>query len=180
MARHPSDPFPRYAQRLVRRFRVDDIDDFQSYRSDLDVGRYQGWNALRREDAELFLAKMGAAGFGRMGEWLQIAIADRATDALLGDIGIHLLDTAPRSAEIGFTIARSAQGRGLGLEAVSAAVTLLFEASEALRIEAVTDARNLPSIKLLERLGMRKERTQSAIFKGEPCEEIVYVLERVA
>jgi RimJ/RimL family protein N-acetyltransferase len=176
---YPSEPFPRYAERLVlRRFRPDDIDHFQDYRGDPEVGRFQGWVPMRCEDAGTFLAEMGAAEFGRVGAWLQIAIADPVADTLLGDIGIHLLDTAPRSAEIGFTLARSAQRRGFGLEAVRAAVALLFEANDVRRIECVTDRRNVPSIRLLRKLGMRHTNTRQALFKGEPCEEEVYVLAR--
>jgi RimJ/RimL family protein N-acetyltransferase len=54
----------------------------------------------------------------------------------------------------GFTLSRKSQGRGLATEAVRGAIYLIFERTPALRVHAVTDARNLPCIRLLERIGM--------------------------
>ncbi len=121
---------------------------------------------------------MAAAAFGVPGEWFQIAVADRSTDRLVGDIGICLRDDATRTAEIGFSLAPAAQRRGLGTEAVNAALALLFELETVERIEGITDARNMPSIRLLERVGMRLDRTQEALFKGEICIEHVYSIVR--
>jgi RimJ/RimL family protein N-acetyltransferase len=42
------------------------------------------------------------------------------------------------------------------------------------RIEAVTDARNLASIRLLRRLGFQLERTVDNVFKGAGCQEHVF------
>ena len=41
----------------------------------------------------------------------------------------------------------------------------------------ITDARNLASLRLLERLGFAPRETRSTVFKGEPCVEVVCVLE---
>ncbi len=125
-----------------------------------------------------FIAGMAAAAFGVPGEWFQIAVADRSTDRLVGDIGICLRDDATRTAEIGFSLAPAAQRRGLGTEAVNAAVALLFELETVERIEGITDARNMPSIRLLERVGMRLDRIRQALFKGEMCTEHVYSIAR--
>jgi RimJ/RimL family protein N-acetyltransferase len=121
---------------------------------------------------------MAAAAFGVPGEWFQIAVADRSTDRLVGDIGICLRDDPTRTAEIGFSVAPAAQRRGLGTEAVNAAVALLFELETVERIEGITDARNLPSIRLLERVEMRPDGIRQALFKGEMCIEHVYSIAR--
>jgi RimJ/RimL family protein N-acetyltransferase len=42
----------------------------------------------------------------------------------------------------------------------------------------ITDARNLASIALLERVGMRALEARHAIFRGEACVEVVYALPR--
>jgi RimJ/RimL family protein N-acetyltransferase len=46
-------------------------------------------------------------------------------------------------------------------------------------IRAVTDARNLASIGVLERAGFRFASQQPAVFKGEPCIEFVYRRRRI-
>ena len=42
---------------------------------------------------------------------------------------------------------------------------------------AIADARNQPSIALLERIGMRRVATERARFKGGWCDEHTYELE---
>ena len=172
-------PLPRTTARLLlRRFASADLLPFQAYRRDPEVGRYQGWSALEDDAAAAFIAGMTTAAFGVPGEWFQIAVADRSTDRLVGDIGICLRDDIARTAEIGFSVAPAAQRRGLGTEALGAALALLFELERVERIEGITDTRNMPSIRLLERVGMRLDRTQEALFKGETCTEHVYSIVR--
>ena len=172
-------PLPRHTARLLlRRFADADLLPFQAYRHDPEVGRFQGWSVLDNDAAAAFISSMATATFAVPGEWLQIAVADRSTDRLIGDIGICLRDDVARTAEIGFSVASAAQRRGIGTEAVSAALALLFESGKVERIEGITDARNTPSIRLLERVGMRLDGTREALFKGETCTEDVYSLLR--
>ncbi len=169
---------PRFTGRLVlRRFRGSDLARFQSYRCDPEVGRYQGWTAMDDAGAAAFIEAMTCAPIGVRGEWFQIAVADSATDALVGDIGIGFDKDRDGVAEIGFSMAPAAQGLGLGTEAVRGALAMLFEAG-ADSVEGITDVRNVPSIQLLERVGMRLVRVQEATCKGELCTEHVYGIAR--
>ena len=168
---------PRATDRLVlRRFLAQDLDRFQSYRCDPEVGRYQGWSAMDAAGAAAFLEAMATARFGVPGKWFQIAVADRSTNALVGDIGIGLDKDHASVAEIGFSMAPAAQRRGQGSEAVTGALALLFDSGWIDVVEGMTDARNIPSIRLLERVGMRLGRTRETLFKGEMCTEHVYSL----
>jgi RimJ/RimL family protein N-acetyltransferase len=174
-----ADPLPRESSRIVlRRLAPSDLERFQAYRADPETGRYQGWQPLPDVAAARFIAQMHAAPFGIAGEWFQLGIAERDTGALIGDIGVCVrMDPQPH-AEIGFTLAAAARGRGLATEAVRLVVDLLFEHTGVERIVAVTDARNGPSISLLERVGMRLHATAAALFRDEPCQEHLYVLDR--
>jgi len=172
------DPFPRMAPRvLLRRLAPADLEDFQAYRSDPEVARYQGWSSMSAAEASAFLAERGAAPFGRPG-WFQIGIAERATGRLVGDIGICLHRNEPEPAEIGFTLATPWQGKGLASEAVRETLALLFEHTAVVQVMAITDTRNLPAIRLLERVGFDLSRTIPAVFRGERCTEHVFVIER--
>jgi RimJ/RimL family protein N-acetyltransferase len=111
------------------------------------------------------------------GDWIQLAIADSAGDQLLGDIGIFLSEDG-RSGEIGFTLAPSAQGRGIATEAVRAALHLFFHLTSASRVLGITDARNAPSLRLLQRVGFRLTATRTVVFRGEECVEEVYEIHR--
>ena len=172
---------PRATDRLLlRRFAVGDLAHFQSYRRDPAVGRFQGWSAMDDATAAAFIAAMAAAPIGAPGEWVQIAVADRATGALVGDIGLCVRDAPAATAEIGFTMAPEAQGKGLGTEAVRGAIALSFDGTGIESIECITDARNAPSIRLLERIGMNLQHSREAQFKGETCTEHVYSITRSA
>jgi RimJ/RimL family protein N-acetyltransferase len=152
---------------------------FQAYRGNMQVRLYQDWELQTDPEAALFIADMRDAPLFAPGRWVQLGIADRGTDALLGDVGIRVVpDEAV--AEIGFTLAPAAQGAGLGTEAVREVIGLVFDRSTVEQILAVTDARNLPSIRLLERVGMRRIETVAVVFKGEQCAEHIYAIRRGA
>jgi aminoglycoside 6'-N-acetyltransferase len=150
---------------------------FQAYRTDAEVGKYQGWTPTSNEEALAFLTEMSLAEIFAPGKWVQLAIADRLSNNLIGDIGVCVATTG-EEAEIGFTLDSRSQGRGLATEALLALKELLFASTNIQRIVAITDTRNLASIRLLERIGMVRVRTESASFRGEPCEEHAYELAR--
>jgi aminoglycoside 6'-N-acetyltransferase len=171
---------PRHGNGVaLRRLQPGDLAAFQAYRADPDLGRYQGWSAMTDAEALAFLASVEAAPLFQPGEWMQIGIAEPGSLALLGDIGLFLSADATE-AEIGFTLARPAQGRGLASAAVRAALQLVFEATAVRRVLGTTDARNHASIRLLERVGMRRIEVREVEFRGERCVEWIHALERDA
>ena len=175
------DPLPRVGPRVVlRRLRPEDIADFQAYRGDPEVGRYQGWSPMSQAEAHAFIVEMGAATFGVVDQWVQIAISDRATDCLIGDIGVCLRADGRKHAEIGYSLAIGSQGKGLASEAVRAAILMLFESTDIDRVVGITDARNETSVRLLQRVGMTLQDTVNTLFRGEPCVEQVYAIRRDA
>lgn len=172
------DFLPRTAERIVlRRLTVDDLADFQAYRCDPDVARYQGWEATSDSEARAFLDANGKGRLLQPGEWCQIGIAAQPDARLIGDIGICLSDEA-REAEIGFSLNRQSQGKGLARAAVREAIQMVFDETSADRVIGITDARNLPSIRLLERLGFQKTDEIESIFQGEACTEYVFAISR--
>src|SRR4029077_3126060 len=113
---------PRFAGPVVlRRLAASDLGDFQHYRSDPSIGQYQGWTAMSEAEATAFLEEMSEVPLFRPDRWSQIAIADCVALRLVGDIGLFLREDG-REAEIGFTLRRESQGRGLGAAAVRAAI----------------------------------------------------------
>lgn len=162
---------------MLRRLSTADLADFQAYRHDEELGRYQGWLPTPDEQASAFLAEMNLAPFPNPGHWVQIGIAEPGYQRLIGDIGVFL-DLDANRAEIGFTLARIAQGRGVATAAVRRVVDLIFKCSTAERVIGITDARNLPSVRLMERIGMRRTETRKAVFRGDACVEHTYAVTR--
>jgi aminoglycoside 6'-N-acetyltransferase len=158
----------------LRKFRADDVARFHGYRSDPVLAVYQGWSPMAFPEAQAFVEEMCDVASLRLGEWIQLAIADAKTDELLGDIGL-LLDPDGAAAELGFTLCRSAQGQGHATRAARAATSLTYATSTATSIRAVTDARNVSSVRTLELAAFKFSHSQKAVFKGEPCTELVYI-----
>ena len=169
---------PRPAGNVVlRRLLPEDLRAFQAYRHDANLGRYQGWVPTPDEDARELLRHMSKAKLLQPGVWCQIGIAETGSLDLVGDIGLLLASDA-REAEIGFTLRRRSQGRGLATAAVQEAIRLVFDCTPATKVVGVTDARNRSSIRLLERVGMSQVDTRRARFRGESCTEYVYAIDK--
>ncbi|MBA2738372.1 MAG: GNAT family N-acetyltransferase [Nocardioidaceae bacterium] len=110
------------------------------------------------EDARAFVTKCRLqASLGQRIGW---AVADRATDRLLGDIGLFRLDDAqcPGSAEMGYLAHPDARGRGVVGEAVDLALAHAFRptADGGLgrhRVQLGASWRNAASRRVAERAG---------------------------
>jgi RimJ/RimL family protein N-acetyltransferase len=75
---------------------------------------------------------------------------------LIGDIRIYFLD-GDFQVEIGYTISLDYQGNGYAVEAVKAVIEYLFSDLMKHRVTASVDPDNKKSIRLLEKIGFRKE-----------------------
>lgn len=164
----------------VRRLRADDLRAFQAMRHDEEVGRWQGWTPIDDEAARAFLADMADGPWLRPGAWCQLALADRASDAFVGDIGLFSPAQGDGAFEIGFSLSRDAQGRGLAREALAALLPAVLAAGAGARMQAIVDTRNDASVRLLQRLGFRLAGTEDAEFRGLPCREHHFLLEPTA
>jgi RimJ/RimL family protein N-acetyltransferase len=174
----PSDPFPRGTGRVVlRRLELADLSRFQAYRRDPNVGEFQGWDSQPDHEAARFIQDMSEVELFPRGAWVQLGIADRSTDELIGDVGI-CVSADGEEAEIGFTVSPRAQGSGLGTEAVREVIGLIFDHTDVHRIIAVIDARNMRAHRLALRVGFQKLESRSTVFRGEPCIEYVWVLSK--
>src|SRR5512145_3500539 len=138
MTTHPmTEPLPRVAQRItLRRLALADLARFQHYRHDPIVGQYQGWSPLDDTHALAFLRDMQTAPLLCPGAWCQLGIADRATGELIGDVGVCIAADSGY-AEIGFTLGRESQGRGLATEAVREAIGFILEHTSVQTIIAI-------------------------------------------
>jgi RimJ/RimL family protein N-acetyltransferase len=132
---------------------------------------------MTEAEALAFINEAAAATLFVVGRWAQIAIAEANTGQLVGDIGIFVAENG-EYAEVGFTLGPAATGKGYATAAVRETIHLLFEYTLVERTIGVTDARNTPSVRLLERVGMTRVESRETVFRGEPCTEWVYATRR--
>ena len=142
---------------ILRRLCEADLPALCAYRSDPRVARYQDWESWSEQEGRLLLDQLMELHPDVPGTWFQMAIELGGAGALIGDLGLHTLSDRPGQAEIGFTLAREHQGKGYATEAVNRLLDYVFGGLGKHRVIAVTDTRNVPAARLLERVGMRRE-----------------------
>jgi RimJ/RimL family protein N-acetyltransferase len=149
-------PVLETARLRLRPYRADDAAAMFALYSDPRVMRYWSFPPWREPaQAEAYLQRaLAEMAAGRVLPW---AVARREDDALIGTTTFHAYTPEHHRAEVGYSLAPQAQGRGLASEALRAALSYAFDQLGLLRIEADVDPRNGPSCRLLERLGFRRE-----------------------
>jgi len=104
---------------LLRPLCMRDAESMFAYRGDPEVARFQSWAPPSLEDVRSVIAGQRDPNPDEPG-WYHTAIVELRTGILLGDIGIHILESDPRQVELGFTLAPHAQRCGHATEAVRA------------------------------------------------------------
>ncbi len=153
----------------LRHFREADLAFFMAYRNDPEVAKYQGWEGISEPEARAFLQEQEEVQPGVPGQWFQIAIELKETGMLVGDCALKMEEHDERQAEIGYTLSRAYQGRGIASEAVWCVLEYAFVTLGLHRVIAITDCENAASAALLECLGLRREGhfRQNVWFKGK-------------
>jgi RimJ/RimL family protein N-acetyltransferase len=173
----PSFETLRSERLVVRRFAAADAEPFAAYRSDPEVARYQAWECpYPVQEAERFIASLRGRAPGTPGTWFQFALALSASGALIGDVALRTRRGDPRQAELGFSLASAHRRQGYATEGVGLVVEYAFRDLAMQRVFALTDARNLPAQRLLERLAFRREGElgEKTWFKGQWATEVVF------
>jgi len=94
------------------------------------------------------------------------AVEDRSTGRAVGLVGYYRAHPVLEYIDVWYLLGdRAVRGRGMGREAVGLLVAELFRTQSVERVGAVCDVENLPSVRLLEGLGFRREGTlRSALY----------------
>ncbi len=164
---------------ILRRFSLDDLPAFLAYRNDPEVARYQGWDSTTEEEGRAYIEYHQHIEPHEPG-WFNFAIIETATQNLIGDIGLNILEHDPQQAKVGYSLARHAQGNGYATEALRAVLDYAFGELKLHRISATCDVDNQGSIALLERVKFRREGhlIENYFDKGEWTSEYLYAMLR--
>ncbi len=162
---------------VIRPISLADKHEVYIYRNDKQVNRYQGWIPETIEDVEDFIAKT-ASQINQPDSWFQLVIIEKSSQKLIGDIGLHFIGDENEQVEIGCTLHKDFQNKGYATEALKTVIAFLFNDLQKHRITTSIDPQNLPSIRLVERLGFRNEAhfVKSLWLNGQWCDDVVYAL----
>jgi RimJ/RimL family protein N-acetyltransferase len=139
----------------LRIFRPDDFEAHAEISADPDVMRYIRAGPLERVDAWWQMARY--VGHWRLRGYGIWAVIERSTGRLVGHLGF-LDPEGGHGFELGWALARHAQGKGYALEGTRAAVHHAFTALNRSHIVCLIQPENARSIRLAERLGAAPER----------------------
>jgi len=172
--------YPLRTDRLfLRPFIRGDVDAVHAYRSREDVARYLLDGPLSRDECAMAVQqRIGEVALRDDGDRIVLAVDLAEEDALIGEISLILRDLDAGQAELGWIFDPLHQGRGYATEAAAAMLDLAFGEADLHRVYARCDARNVPSWRLMQRLGMRREAhfREHARFKGGWDEEFYYAI----
>ena len=160
----------------LRPFELGDVDDVFAYARDPEFSRYVRMpRQYARGHAEEHVARSVLRDWDSRPRW-----AIELDGTVIGGLNLAI-DLGDRTAELGYGIARMHWGKGLAPEAARAVIDAAFETLVGVnRIWAPADARNLASVRVMEKLGMRPEGIlrQHTVWHGEPVDLTYYGLLR--
>ena len=169
---------PIRTDRLVLRpFEQEDLEALFDLQSRPEVARYLYWEPRSRAEAFANLEqKIACRRITGEGDMLSLAITWPDGGSAIGDLMLRYSSAAHGQAEVGYILHPDFQGRGLATEAVRSVIDLAFDGLHVHRVHAQLDARNSPSARLLERLGLRREAhlVQNEWVKGEWTDGVIY------
>jgi RimJ/RimL family protein N-acetyltransferase len=175
-----SPAYPLTTARLrLRPLNQADIPDLLSYRGDPEVCRYLPFEPMT---AEVLTARIaGDLGRGEItaeGEAMTVG-AERISDGrVIGDVVLFFHSERHAGGEIGYAFHPDVAGQGFATEACTAVLTLAYGELGLHRVIANMDARNVASMRLAERVGMRREahHVSCEMFKGEWSDLMIYAM----
>jgi ribosomal-protein-alanine N-acetyltransferase len=144
---------------LVRKFTPEDLDALVELRSDDEVIKYLGGRRLQNPEAiakrlQFYLDCYARFGFG------MCALVWKETCEMFGWSGLQPLD-GTTEIEVGYGMIKKFWGMGIGYECARAWIRYGFEKANLERIVAVASPENTGSWRIMEKCGMRYEKTET-------------------
>ena len=150
---------------LLRPFTFDDLPMLIEQRSDPEVNKYLG--GTKRQNPEslakrlrFYIECFDEYGFGTG------AVIWKETGEIIGSSGLQPLDGTTQ-IEVGYSLIKKFWRRGIGFEAAKAWLDFGFNEKNLERIVAVAYPENAGSRRIMEKLGMSYEKTET--HYGELC-----------
>lgn len=167
-------------QRLqLRTLSKADVEDVLIFQGDQESVLYIPWEARSRDEV---LEALGRAetylGLDCDTKSLLLAVVLKETGQVIGQLNTTIVDAPNFTANIGYVLNAEFRGQGFVNESMVALIDDIFSNHNVMRIIADIDIRNLNSVKVVEKLGFRREATfiENDWCKGEWCSMHLYAL----
>jgi RimJ/RimL family protein N-acetyltransferase len=150
---------------LHRKFTLDDLDKLIEMRTDDDVIKYMGGQRLQNPQEiekrlRAYIDSYEKNGYG------SCAMIWKATGEMIGWSGLQPMEETGET-EVGYGMVKQFWGRGIGFETAKGWLEFGFGEKNLDRIVAFVEPENTGSWRIMEKLGMRREKIM--IHFGMEC-----------
>lgn len=156
-----------------------DLNDVFEFYSNPEVVRYMYWNVRDLEQSrEVLERKQHQITLDETNDTLCLAVELKEIGKVIGEVYLFWRSREHQQGEVGYVFHPDFAGKGYATEATRKMLRIGFEQMQFHRIYARCDPRNVPSWRLMERLGMRREAhfVHNERFKGEWGDEFYYAI----
>jgi uncharacterized protein (TIGR01244 family) len=167
------------ARLLLRDAQVGDADAIDRYAGDPEVVRYLVWGPNSPERTrEVLKQRVTEQQIDPARRALELMIVEKASGDVVGGAGLRVADSDDLDADLGYVLARDKWGQGIVTEACQKLLDVAFGWLGLHRVWASTDAENVASRRVLEKLGLRAEAhfMQNQRVKGRYRDTLIYAL----
>jgi RimJ/RimL family protein N-acetyltransferase len=163
---------------LLREFVDSDAACANQYEADPAVVRYLPHGVQSLADSALYIQGVRAEARTLSPRIFEFALVRTEDARLIGRCGVKLSDSEQNEATLWYVLRRSAWGEGYAVEAARAVLAFGFEDLRLHRIFVAIDPRNTSSLRVAEKLGLRREGhfLETTWAKGEWTDSIVFAL----
>lgn len=166
--------FTLHSERIkLRAISETDTEAIYNYRSLPEVAKYQYWEPFTMQQTKDFVSRCCNPDLDEEDQWIGLAIVYQGK--VIGDCAFKISENI---AEVGCNISPEYQGMGLARESLSILIRYFLKNKDVKGIIGITDSRNIPSVRLMQSLGMVKvpDFETLIICKGEDCIEHKYAI----
>ncbi len=161
---------------LLREYCDEDIDVLHGFRIDPDISPYMQWgNDLSLEASRKLLQELLDDRAAKEQSLYHFLIVPRETCSPIGEVGLNVAVRNPHGGigSIGYFLQKAHREHGLATEAVRRVIEFGLGELGLHKISASTELRNTRSIRLLDRIGMKREAIlRQESFVGNRWEDI--------
>jgi ribosomal-protein-alanine N-acetyltransferase len=163
---------------LLREFVENDAAEVNQYEADPAVARYATLEVRSLADSLEYIRALVADSQERNRRVFDFALIQREHGRLIGRCGMKLSEAEPNEAMLWYVLTRSVWGKGYAVEAARAVLAFGFEELRLHRIFVDIDPRNSASLRVAEKLGLRREGhfLETTWAKGEWTDRVVFAL----
>ena len=146
---------------ILREFDAADFDALREIDSDPDILRYRSHKEITPAATREFLFQAQDQAAEQPRQQYALAVALREGERLVGQCGLTVVSARYDEAFLWYSINRRDWGQGFATEAAARLLRYGFEEVGLRRIFAECHPDNLASARVLEKIGMRRETTET-------------------